>query len=50
MKTLFRSQELWDLIEDVFTDVVESDAEDEKRSKEIRKGSKFFVVYSTSRS
>ncbi|KAH0637940.1 hypothetical protein KY285_035752 [Solanum tuberosum] len=37
MKTLCRSQELWDLIEDGFTDVAEPDAEEEKRLKQIRK-------------
>ncbi|KAH0647717.1 hypothetical protein KY290_033702 [Solanum tuberosum] len=37
MKTLFRSQELWDLIEDGFTDVAELDAEEENRLKKIRK-------------
>ncbi|KAH0724802.1 hypothetical protein KY284_000667 [Solanum tuberosum] len=37
MKTLFRSQELWDLIEDGFTEVAQSDAKEEKRLKEIRK-------------
>jgi len=37
MKTLFRSQELWDLIEDGFTDVAEPNVEEEKRLKEIRK-------------
>ncbi|KAH0706473.1 hypothetical protein KY289_011549 [Solanum tuberosum] len=36
MKTLFRSQELWDLIEDGFTDVVETDAEEKKRLNERR--------------
>lgn len=37
MKTLFRSQELWDIVEDGFVDVQEPDAEEERRLKEIRK-------------
>lgn len=33
MKTFFRSQELWDIVEDEFVDVQEPDAEEKKRLK-----------------
>lgn len=37
MKTLFRSQELWDLVEDGFVDIEEPNAEEERRLREIKK-------------
>ncbi|MDV3168690.1 MAG: hypothetical protein Q8776_02570 [Sweet potato little leaf phytoplasma] len=37
MKILFRSKELWELIDDGFTDVEKSNVEEEKRLEEITK-------------
>ncbi|KAK5836627.1 hypothetical protein PVK06_012423 [Gossypium arboreum] len=37
VKTLLRSQELWDLVEYGFADILEPDEEEEKRLKETKK-------------
>ena len=37
MKTLLRSQKLWDLVEHEFVDVLESTIEEKERLREIKK-------------